>query len=142
MELTANVWPVVDQTGLVLRYFMRAYAMDAPDDVITKTLKTLAPTDFLMAQVFRIPQQFTVVSAHGSIRSCVLIADFHQQLAEIIAAALTELEASFAKLQGISVDGPDGQLIGVGAMPRFPREPYLVTTTLVETPDGRLIPQG
>ena len=30
MELVANVWPVVDVgTGLVQRYFMRAYAMDA-----------------------------------------------------------------------------------------------------------------
>ena len=36
MELIANVWPVADAgTGIVQRYFMRAYAIDAEDHVIS-----------------------------------------------------------------------------------------------------------
>lgn len=141
MELTANVWPVVDDSGLVLRYLMRAYAMEAPDDVIGRTLLALAKTDFLMARAFPIPERFEIATEHGTMPSCVVLADFHEYQAVIIAPGLAELEKGFAKLQGISVDTPNSTPMGLNSIPRFPNEPYLVTTTLVETAAGRLIPQ-
>lgn len=54
-------------------------------------------------------------------------------------AAFQELEQDFAKFQGISMT--TGTPTIIGTLPRFPPEPYLVVTTLVETPDGRLVPQ-
>ncbi len=49
MELVANVWPVVDEiSGLVQRFFMRAYAMESNDYVISTVLQALASTDFVI----------------------------------------------------------------------------------------------
>jgi hypothetical protein len=75
MELVANVWPVFDaDTGVVLRFFIRGYCMDAPDPVISATLRALAATDFRLAQVFPIPHRFSVTSPFGSLQGCVTLA--------------------------------------------------------------------
>lgn len=142
IELSANVWPVIDAgTGLVLRYFMRAYAMDASDSVIGTTLRALAPTDFLLAEVFRIPQRHVVVSQYGDLNGCVSISDFHEQRALILPPAFEELEKSYARLQGVSVAHRSGEVLGISQTPKFPADPYLLVTSLLETADGKLIPQ-
>lgn len=143
MKLVANVWPVVDSgTGIVLRFLMRAYALDAPDPVISATLRALAPTDFRMAKVFLIPGQFTVISEHGKLVGAISIGDFQRYQETVLRPALRELEGSFTKLQGVGVSEWTGEPHGLGFIPRFSDEPYLVVTTLLEYPDGRLEPYG
>ena len=140
MELVANVWPVVDeQAMLVQRFMIRAYAVEADDAAISALLTTLAPTDYLLARVFPIPARFRQVSPHGELVGCVSLTQFHQQQFSILEPAFRALEADHAPLQGIAVTGT--QPVGTGKIPRFPENPYLVTTVLLETPDGRLIPQ-
>ena len=142
MELVANVWPVVDGTaGLIQRYFVRAYAMEAPDAVISDTLQALAATDFRIAHVFQIPPRFEHVTPYGTLNGCVSPTLFYEYQSAILEPAFRELEKGFARLQGISIAGSDGKPVAVGIIPRFPAEPYLLVTTLVETPDGRLLPQ-
>ena len=103
MELVANVWPVVDRdTGMVLRVMVRAYAMDAPDAVISATLRALASSDFRMARIYRIPTRFEVVSEYGVLRGCISIGDFERYEGEILSEAFRDAEASFTKLQGIA----------------------------------------
>lgn len=139
MELVANIWPVADQqTGLVQRFFMRAYALEADDDTISRTLTALAPSDWLTARVFAIPQRFQEVSPFGTLAGCVSLRLFHEYQFAIIEAALREWEDSYPRLQGIRADG---QTAGEVTIPRFPENPYIVVTTLLETPDGRLVPQ-
>ena len=140
MELVANVWPVVDElTGFVHRFFVRAYAMEAADEVISPTLTALAPTDYLTAKVFAIPKTCQVVTSHGPLEACLSIGNFHLHQTEILEPAFRALEQDFARLQGISM--VSGSPVGVGVIPRFPAEPYLVVTTLLETQDGRLLHQ-
>jgi len=140
MELVANVWPVADQlTGLVQRFFIRAYALDADDATISRTLTALAPTDFIMAKVFRVPKAIRTMTDFGTLEGCVGIGDFHMLQSQVLDAAFQELEQDFAKLQGISM--ATGKPTAIGILPRFPEDPYLVVTTLVETPDGRLLPR-
>ncbi|MBI2874239.1 MAG: hypothetical protein HYY09_04075 [Firmicutes bacterium] len=142
MELAANVWPVVDaRTGLILRYFVRAYAIEGPDAVIRATLRALAATDCRMARMFRIPENFKVASEHGILNGCITIAGFHHHQAPILERAFSELEDSFAPVQGIAQSDIDPEPIGFAISPTFPKEPYLVVTTLVETTDGQLLPQ-
>jgi hypothetical protein len=121
--------------------FIRAYAIEGPDSLIGATLRSLAATDFRMAHMFRVPNNFQVASAHGTLGGCVTIGDFHQHQAAILAPGFVELEDSFARLQGIALAGTDEEPVGVAISPRFPNAPYLVVTTLIETPDGQLIPQ-
>jgi hypothetical protein len=140
MELVANVWPVADQqNGLVQRFFMRAYAMDADDATISRTLTALAPTDFIMAKVFPVQKAIQTMTDFGPLMGCVGIGDFHLLQSQVLDAAFQELEQDFAKLQGISM--VTGTPVAIGTLPSFPPDPYLVVTTLVETPDGRLLPQ-
>jgi hypothetical protein len=42
-------------------------------------------------------------------------------------------------VQGVASNNPSG-LSNVVEQPRFPQDPYVVTTTLWERADGRLIP--
>jgi hypothetical protein len=140
MELTANVWPVADaQTGLVQRYYMRAYALEAEDAVISATLRSLAPSDWLMAEQFLIPKNFQEVSCHGVLEGCVGLRQFHEHQGRILEAAFRTLEDGYARLQGVTGEG--GGTAGPLIIPRFPENPYLIVTTLLETPDGRLLPQ-
>jgi len=70
MELAANVWLVADAgAGLVPRYFMCAYAIDAEDKVISMVLQTLAPTSFRAANAFKLASSFSKRSEHGTLRT-------------------------------------------------------------------------
>lgn len=140
MELVANVWPVVDsQSGLVQRFFMRAYAMEAADELINVTLRSLAPHDFRIARVFVIPEQFKFVTEHGTLTGCVTLGSFQEYQSQILEQGFAELEKGYSRLQGVAAQGIHP--VGVGVIPRFPKEPYLVVTTIVEMPDGSLQPQ-
>lgn len=142
MELVANVWPIYDAaTRLVLRYLMRAYAIEAPDEAISSTLRALALSDFRLARAFPIPRRFVTTSKFGSLEGCVDLAGFHEHQAAIIAPAFEALERSFPKPQGVSLTASDGEPRSVGAIPHFPPEPYLLVTSLLETSGGQLIPQ-
>ena len=140
MELVANVWPVMDgNTGFVLRFLARAYALEAPDEVISATLKALAPTDFRLARAFPIPQKYVARSQFGDLAGCVHIRDFHAHQSDILEAAFRALESDFGKLQGVGIDAHSGAH-GIGFIPRFPDNPYLLVTTLHESDEGQLQP--
>ena len=140
MELVANVWPIVDRSGLVLRFLMRAYAVEASDGIISDTLRSLAQTDFLLGRPFVIPKQCSVTSEHGTLAGCVHIGDFSRHQDVILEEAFRTLESEFARLQGIKLAESDSFPIGVSRMPSFSATPYLVTTTLFESTDGQLTP--
>jgi hypothetical protein len=140
MELVANVWPVVDApTGLVIRFFIRAYVMDASDDVVSRTLHALAPSDFRVAQLFPVPRQCSVTSERGTLKGCITIGDFRDHQAVILENAFRVVEGQFARLQALADEG-DSQITGVSLIPRFPTNPYVLLTPLLETSDGNLIP--
>ena len=140
MELIANVWPVADAgTGIVQRYFMRAYAIDAEDHVISAVLEALAPTDFRIAKGFKIAARFKLTSEHGTLNGAVPVGAFHENLQAIVEEAFRTLEGDYAKVQGIDVSS--GSPIPANVIPHFPKNPYTVTTVLIETAEGQLIPQ-
>lgn len=140
MELVANVWPVVDEgTGFVQRYFARAYAIDAEDQVISIVLKALAPTDFRIARDFKIPDRFKHNSEHGTLSATVTIGQFQEYIQTILEATYRVLENDYVKVQGIDMSSGTPKLVNI--IPRFPSEPYTVITALIETADGRLLPK-
>ena len=138
MELVANVWPIVDQmTGVVQRFLFRAYALDATDQEISTVLTILARSDYRTAQVEKIPDNYQLSSEHGAISGAVEVGMFNQYMHSILEDTLIAAEKSFANMNnyGIGVGGP---LIPEAL--KFPAEPYLVTTYLIELPSGELIP--
>jgi len=138
MELVANVWPIVDQmTGVVQRFLFRAYALDAADQEISTVLNILARSDYRTAQLVKIPDNYKLISEHGTMPGAVEVATFNQYMHSIVEDTLIATEKSFANMDnyGIGIDGP---LIPEALT--FPAEPYLVTTYLIELPSGELIP--
>ncbi|WP_299187967.1 hypothetical protein [uncultured Psychrobacter sp.] len=138
MELVANIWPIVDQmTGVIQRFLFRAYALDAKDQEISTVLTILARSDYRTAQVVQIPDNYQLNSEHGTMSGAVEVATFNQYMHSIVEGALAAAEQSFANMNnyGIGIDGP---LIPEAL--KFPAEPYLVTTYLIELPSGELIP--
>ncbi len=140
IELAANVWPVVDQsTRLVTRFFIRAYALESNDVLINQTLRALAPTDYCMARMFEMPGRFVLVNEHGSLPGCVPLADFYPKSVQILDEAMKAVEQDYARLQGSVTSGEMMQAVNI--LPRFARDPFVVITPLLETPDGMLLPQ-
>lgn len=138
MELVANIWPIVDQmTGVVQRFLFRAYALNATDQEISTVLNILARSDYRTAQLVKIPYNYQLISEHGTMSGAVEVAMFNQYMHSILEDTLIAAEKSFANMDnyGIGVDGP---LIPEAL--KFPAEPYLVTTYLIELPSGELIP--
>ena len=134
MELVANIWPIVDQmTGVVQRFLFRAYALEATDQEISIVLTTLARSDYRTAQLVKIPDKYILVSEHGEISGALEVAVFNQEIYSIIEGALIASEESFSEIKNFGI-GIDGLLIPDALT--FPAEPYLVTTYLIELPNG------
>jgi hypothetical protein len=139
-ELVANFWPVVDSTsGLIQRVLARAYLVAGGDEVISATLLSLAPQDYVLATPFRIPVRFVMQTNFGSLEGCVSVEQYQQYEFQIIEPVLQQLETQFAKLQGINMQSP--KPTGIAQIPRFTKDPYIITTFLLESPDGGLLPQ-
>ncbi|NWK54977.1 hypothetical protein HW115_05110 [Verrucomicrobiaceae bacterium N1E253] len=139
MELVANIWPIVDeQSGLIYRILARAYTLEAPDDVISSTLKALAPKDYHLASSFALTARFRHVTEHGTLEGCLHISDFATYESMIIVPIIEQLEGQFAKLQGVNMS--TGEPIAVAHIPRFGKEPYVITTFVMESINGELTP--
>lgn len=137
MELVANIWPVVDQeSGVVQRYLIKAYALDATDDEISMVLSTLARSDYRTAHPVVIPEKHKLVFDGGTISGALPIGAFQQDLSTIIEPELRKLEKSLTEIHNYGVD-----MQGNPRVPqplRFPENPYFVTTVLLESPTGEL----
>lgn len=139
-ELIANFWPVIDSTsGLIQRVLARAYLVTGGDEVFSSTLLSLAPQDYLLATAFRIPTHFTLQTEFGTLEGCVSVEQYQRYEFSIIEPVLQQLETQFAKFQGINMQA--SKPTGVAQIPRFSEEPYIITTFLLESPDGGLTPQ-
>ncbi|MDY0207402.1 MAG: hypothetical protein RBR82_12385 [Pseudomonas sp.] len=140
MELVANIWPIVDQdSGVVQRYLIKAYALGATDDEISTVLTTLARYDYRTAHPVVIPEKHKLVFGGGTISGALSIGAFQQNLSTIIEPELRKLEKSLTEIHNYGVD-----MQGNPRVPqplRFPETPYFVTTVLLESSKGELLLQ-
>lgn len=138
MELVANIWPIVDQeSGVVQRYLIKAYALNATDDEISRVLTTLARSDYRTAHPVVIPEKHKLVFDGGTISGALSIGAFQQDLSTIIEPELRKLEKSLSEIHNYGVD-----MQGNPRVPqplRFPENPYFVTTVLLESSEGELL---
>jgi hypothetical protein len=140
MELVANIWPIVDQeTGIVQRYLIKAYALSATDQEISTVLTTLARSDYRTAHPVKISDKYMLTSEHGNISGAIPISTFHQEVNSIVEGMLSTIEHSLTEIHnyGVDMNGNPRQFDPV----KFPENPYFVTTSLLESPSGELKPQ-
>ena len=138
MELVANIWPILDQeTGVIQRFLFRVYALEATDQEISTVLTILARSDYRTAQGVKIPDNYKLSSEHGTISGAVEAPLFNKYMHNIIEDTLIAAEKSFTNMNNFGI-GREGPV--TSNVLRFPAEPYLVTTYLIELPNGELIP--
>ncbi len=137
MELVANIWPVVDQyTGVIQRYFIKAYAMDASDDEISNVLSTLAKTDYRTATLVAIPDEYVLNWDGNEQIGAVTINGFNDNFFRLIEDKLKLVEREFDHPMYSGFNSS-----GYPVFPEkicFPKNPYIVRTALLETSHGKL----
>jgi hypothetical protein len=141
LELVANIWPIVDATsGCIQRIAARAYAVPAGDDeFISRVLTALAVTDFALAKQYPISQRFKWISEYGELSGVVSVDEFNRYDQSIITPVLDELAGDRPEIVGIAM--VDGEPQGVRPKLQFAKDPYTVTTFLIEDANGNLYPQ-
>lgn len=141
LELAANIWPIVDATtGYIQRIAARAYAVPAGnDELISRVLTALAPTDFTLAKQYPVSQQFKVVSEYGKLSGVVTVNEFNLYEQLLVTPILDALAQDRPEIVGIALVHGNPQ--GVRPNLRFAIEPYTVTTFLIEDANGTLVPQ-
>lgn len=140
MELVANIWPIVDEeTGVVQRYLIKAYALAATDEEISTVLATLARTDYRTAHPVLLPERYKIVFDQGTILGALPIGTFQQDVSTIIESELKNIEKTFAQLPNYGAD-TNGNAKKTTPL-KFSDNPYIVTTVLLETATGELHPQ-
>ncbi len=141
LELVANIWPIVDATsGYIQRIAARAYALPAGDDeLISRVLTALAVTDFPLAKQYPISQRFKWISEYGELSGIVSVDEFNRHDLLIITPVLDDLAGDRPEIVGIAM--VNGEPKGVRPKLQFARNPYTVTTFLIEDADGNLYPQ-
>ena len=140
MELVATVWPIVDgETGVVQRYLIKAYALAATDEEISTVLTILARSDYRTAHPVKLPDRYKMVFDQGTILGALPIGAFQQDVSTIIESELKNIEKTSAQIPNYGAD-IDGNARNPEPL-KFPDNPYIVTTVLLESVTGELRPQ-
>lgn len=65
-EIILNLWYVYDEHGMIYKLLARAYVHTGTDDEKLAFLRGLAPTDYMLAQWFPLPDRFHTTIHEGS----------------------------------------------------------------------------
>jgi len=111
--------------------------MDAEDSVISTTLRLLAKTDYVLARQFPLPERFKVTSEHGTISGMWRVEEFAYIKLAVAEEAIKVLDQDIPKVHGIGV-GLAGEISKRQIPIKFPAEPYMITTFIIEDREGNL----
>lgn len=136
-EVVLNLWAYVDEGGYIPRLAGKSYVMDGNDEEKLALLRALSRTDFLSAELCKVPVNFTITNPDGEaitgIATTSVLSDpishshLFSQLLEKLADSLPQQLRSCA-------DGYEQFRL------ELPQDPLCVTTVIMEYDDGRLIP--
>lgn len=75
-EVILNLWYVIDDAGLIYSLRARCYLHSGTDEEKLAFLRSVAETDYLIAQTFPIPEGFHTTLTNGDIRERVPMATY------------------------------------------------------------------
>ena len=136
-EVVINLWAYSGEDGTILRLAGKSYVMQGSDAEKLALLRQLAATDFLSAPWDKVPANFTIqdtdLGVMKGVAQASMIGDpyYHQNLF----GPLIETLARSIPEQVRSVDG-EYQTFRLD----IPQEPLCVSTLVMETEDGSLVP--
>jgi hypothetical protein len=92
-ELCVNAWYFVDESGLVMRIAVKAYALMGTDEEKLAELRHLAATDHLTATMGNVPQNFKVILSDGELAGVVTHEHMQQGAAQVFDDLFSIVEA-------------------------------------------------
>lgn len=135
-EVVANLWIYSDEAGYVARIAGKAYVLDGTDTEKLSVLRQLARTDFLSAEWIPIPENFGVIGVDGErLRYAQLSILSDENAKGILVGPMLEKLAASLPEQLREVEGEYEPFTM-----QMPEAPLTILTTVVEYPDGRLVP--
>ncbi len=135
-EITFNFWFLIDEAvGFAYALMGRAYLLTGSDDEKLKVLHALAPTDYLLATKYRVPENFSVIDPAGNVRKRLVdpgLVMVQANVAIICEEVIRELEKIFPP----KITWEDGEMRSEPML--APQAPLMVCTGLLEHEDGQI----
>ena len=135
-EIVLNLWYIVDEgTGDAYSLLGRAYAMTGTDAEKLERLRQLAPTDYLMADRLRVPENFQVILPDGKVmKGYADPAHIRENLGWVYEEVYQHLEKQMPPILKFT----EGENIAIKQ--KIPKEPLMVCTALIEDNEGNITP--
>ncbi|AOZ73261.1 hypothetical protein BK816_08165 [Boudabousia tangfeifanii] len=129
LEYCFNVWALVDLPhGVIAHTAVRAYALAGDDEQKVAQLKALASTDYHLAEVVPLPEEYVLVFEGGEkLPGATTPQGFDDQL-------VLKVIDQYWEYQTTTVDA----LTQRENPPQIPESPLNVVTFIGRTPDGQL----
>lgn len=136
-EVVINLWAYSGEDGTILRLAGKTYVMQGSDDEKLALLRQLAASDFLCAHWQKVPSNFTIQHTDfGEMKGAAqasMLGD--PQYHEHLFGPLIEQLAQSIPEQLHSVNGEYRRF-----RLDIPQEPLCVSTIIMESEDGSLVP--
>jgi len=135
-EIVLNLWYVIDEgTGYAYSLLGRAYAMTGTDAEKLEKLRQLAPTDYLMAERRKVPENFRVVFPDGKeMKGNADPAHIRENIGWIYEDVFKRLEEQMPPILSFT----EGETISTKQ--KIPQNPLSVCTALIEDDEGNITP--
>lgn len=136
-EIVLNLWYVIDEgTGYAYCLLGRAYAMTGTDAEKLEKLRQLAPTDYLMAERVKVPNNFQVVLPDGKVtKGNANPADLRENMGWVYEEVYQRLEKQMPPLPKFT----ESETVWIKQ--KIPQNPLMVCTALIEDIEGNITPQ-
>ncbi len=133
-EVCLNLWWVLDaQTGVVQRLAGRPYALSGTDPDKTTILKSLAATDFHLAKIAPVPEQYVLNTEHGQIKGAIFPNTLATAGLALFEHVILQLEESLPR----QIAFRDGKPFAYKL--KIPPNPLFVMTCIEEQADGQQV---
>lgn len=134
-EVCWPLWAFADQeTGLVMPVSGRSCVLLGTADERRHTLRSLSESDFYAVEWKRVPERFSVVGPTGNtIRGAILVSQVDDP-APVFAEVLEQMSSLPPQLLSIQGEYEPFRF-------KTPDNPCYILTVVVESGDGRLVPQ-
>jgi hypothetical protein len=129
-EIILNLWYVYDDLGMIYSLRARCYVRSGTDDEKLAFLSSLAETDYMVAQMFPVPERFHTTFIEGEERRKMAVVG-RDSLAPLGGEQIL-FEDAFQQLEK---ELPATTKLSIG------RDPLVCITPLLADDNGKLYPQ-
>lgn len=130
-EVIVNLWYFVDaESGYTYGLAGRAYAVVGTEENKFDLLRRLAPTDYVMAKQFPVPENFQLVSSEGELKGVTGASEYELRHSNLFEEVFRALEKEIPeRIEWVKGERVEKRLT-------VPQQPLCLFTPLIEDESG------